>query len=113
LNIENLSGGSITKGDVKMESEFTQKRKKEMRTAGNILIVVMIVYVAAVIITFGYGGRLAELSSAEVSLISFDGIVKIVSIVCMLILVGTVFFPGILYLMLTIGTYLDLGKSYG
>jgi len=96
-----------------MESDFTKKRKKEMRIAGNVLIVVMMVYVAAVIILFGYGGRLAELSSAEVSLISFDGIVKIVSIVCMLILVGTAFFPGILCLMLTISNYLDSRQSYG
>jgi hypothetical protein len=103
----------MTKGDVKMETDFVKKRKKEMRIAGNILIVVMMVYVTAVIILFEYGGRLAELSSAEVSLISFGGIVKIVSIICMLILVGTAFFPGILYLVLTVGTYLDLKESYG
>jgi hypothetical protein len=103
----------MTKGDVKMESDFTKKRKKEMRMGENILTVVMMVYVAAVIILFVYGGRLTELLSAEVSLISFDGIVKIVSIICMLILVGIAFFPGMLYLMLAVWAYLDIKKSYG
>lgn len=93
-----------------MESDFTKMRKKRMKMQRNVVIAEIIVYIAAVVMLFGYGGRLAELSTMIVPTISIDGIIKIISIFCFLILAAIVFIPGPLVLWVTKdGTLVKIG----
>ena len=95
-----------------MESEFTKNRRMELKIHRNITIAEIIIYIVAVLMLFGYGGRLEELSSMRVPLVSFDGIVKIVAIICFMILVGIVSIPGLLIVGRDILAYYENRKSF-
>lgn len=96
----------------KMESDFTKNRRMELKIHRNIAIAEIIIYIAAILLLFGYGGRLEELSSVRVPLLSFDGIVKICAIICFLILVGIVSIPGLLIVGRDILAYYEYRKSF-
>ncbi len=93
------------------EDDFTKTQKKRMKTQRNVVIAEIIIYAAAILIMFGYGGRLAELSGMGVSLISIYGVLKIGSIICLLILVAVVFIIGPIRMAVDIYVYYECRKS--
>lgn len=93
-----------------MVSDFVARRSSIIKMQRNTVIIYIVAYVAAAIILFGYGGKLSELATAQVALISLDGIIKMTSIIFSMILVAIIFFPGLLILALEIWAYFELRK---
>lgn len=80
-----------------MEGDFTKTRRKQIKDQ-NILIVEIMMYVAAIIKLFGYGGKMADFSTMEVSMMSFGGTL--------------IFAPGPLFLMQDIRIYWKDGNPF-
>jgi hypothetical protein len=95
-----------------MESDFTKKRKKEIKECRNELIIEIMIYAAAVVLMFMHGGRLAELITMKTSTVMlYDTVVKIYSFLYFLFLTAIIFIPGPLYLINDIRMYLVLRNS--
>ncbi len=88
-----------------MESEFQKIRKEKIENQKNIALLETIIYIVAVFILFGLGGKIADLATRQVSLISIDGIIKIVAMICFLILVAIIFIPGPIIVLRDIAAY--------
>ncbi len=91
-----------------MELTFEERRQKNIRKQKYIASIEVIIYVIAVFLLFRFGGYVADLATAEVPLMSIDGIIKIAAIITMLILIGTVFFPGTLIVAREISCYFHI-----
>lgn len=91
-----------------MELTFEERRQKNIRNQKYIASIEIAAYMIAVIILFRFGGYVANLAMAEVSLMSVDGIIKMAAILCMLILIGIVVFPGTLIVGRDILCYYDI-----
>lgn len=91
-----------------MESEFQKIRKEKIKNQKNIALLEIIIYIVTVFILFGLGGKIADLASRQVPLISIDGIIKMVSIICFVTLVAIVFIPGPLIVLRGIVTYFEI-----
>ncbi len=94
-----------------MEDEFLKLKKDRVLTARNIVTIETMIYVTVFLTTFGYGGRLEELYTTIVPLISIDGLIKMSTIVFFLILAGVAIMPGSLILTGDISTYIERRKS--
>lgn len=88
-----------------MESEFQKIRKEKIKDQKNIMSLEIIIYIVAVFILFGLGGEIADLATSQVPLISIDGIIKMVMMICFLILVAIVFIPGPVIILKDIDAY--------
>ena len=77
-----------------MEIRYQRTGNENIKRERNLLILDVLVYISAILVLFGFGGNIAELTTEQVSLISVDGIVKIVAIIFMVMLVGVVFILG-------------------
>lgn len=62
----------------------------------------------AVLILFGLGGKIADVATGQVPLISVDGIIKIFAIICMVIISGFVFILGPLIVPVEINKYYEM-----
>ena len=87
------------------DSEFQKIRKETIKDHKYITSLEIIIYIVAVFILFGLGGKIADLAEGQVPLISIDGIIKMAAIICMLILVAIIFIPGPVIVMSDIGIY--------
>ena len=88
-----------------MESEFQKIRKEKIKNQKNIALWESIIYIGAVFILFGLGGKIVDLSTKQIPLISMDGIIKMVAMICFLILVAIVFIPGPVIVLKDIDVY--------
>lgn len=88
-----------------MESEFQKIRKEKIKNQKNIALLETIIYIVAVFILFGLGGKIVDLATRQVSLISIDGIIKIVAMICFLILLAIIFIPGPIIVLRDIAAY--------
>jgi len=91
-----------------MESEFQKIRKEKIKKQKNKVLLEVIIYVIAVFILFGLGGKLNDLATGLVPLISIDGIIKMIAIVCFLILVAIIFIPGPIIILADINEYFKI-----
>lgn len=88
-----------------MESEFQKIRKEKIENQKNIALLDTVIYIVAVFILFGLGGKIADMATRQVSLISIDGIIKIVAMICFLILLAIIFIPGPIIVLRDIVAY--------
>ncbi len=79
---------------IDMESDFQRIRKEKIQYQKNIVSLEIIIYIVAVFMLFGLGGKISDLAIKEVPLISIGGIIKIVAIISFLILLAIIFVPG-------------------
>lgn len=91
-----------------MTSEFQKIKKEKIKIQKNVAILEIIIYISAIFIFFGLGGKIASLSTAQVPLISIDGIIKIVAIICLVVLVAIIFVPGPVIILSDIKTYFEI-----
>ena len=91
-----------------MESEFQKIRKEKIKNQKNIVLLEIIIYIVAVFILFGLGGKIADLATMQVPLISIDGIIKMLAMICGLILVAIVFVPGPIIVLSDIDKYFEI-----
>jgi hypothetical protein len=75
------------------------------REARNMMIAWIAVYVAAVVMLFVSGGGIAEYATANVPILSYEGFIKIDSMLFFLALTATVFIPGPLFVIDSITEY--------
>jgi len=88
-----------------MESEFQKIRKEEIKYHRNITLLEIVIYVIAAFILFGLGGKITDLATRQVQLISIDGIIKILAMLSSLIFIAIVFVPGPIVVIRDIATY--------
>ena len=88
-----------------METEFQKMRKEEIKNHKNIMSLEIVIYIVAVFILFGLGGKIADLATRQVPLISIDGIIKMVAMICGLILIAIIFVPGPIIVLRDIVAY--------
>ena len=91
-----------------MESEFQKIKKDKIKIQKNIALLAVIIYIIAVFILFGLGGKLADLATSHISLISVAGIIKMAAIIFSVILVAIVFIPGPIIVLSEINEYFGL-----
>lgn len=91
-----------------MESEFQKIRKETIKNQKNIVLLEVIIYIVVVFILFGLGGKIADLATSQVPLISIDGIIKMVMMICFLILVAIIFIPGPIMVLRDIAAYFKI-----
>ena len=90
-----------------VKSEFQKNRRIEIKMHWNIVVLEIAIYVTTILMFFWFGGRIEKLSTAQVSLVSIDGVIKLVAIICSLILVAIIFIPGPIYLMIDLWGYFE------
>ncbi len=88
-----------------MESEFQKIREDKIKNQRNIALLETTIYMTAIFILFGLGGKIADISTRQVSLLSIDGITKIFAMICLLILVAIIFVPGPIIVIRDIDAY--------
>ncbi len=88
-----------------MESEFEKMRKEQIKVHKNIMSLEIIIYIVTVFIMFGLGGKIADLATMRIPLMSIDGIIKIVAMICLFIIVAIVFILGPIIVLRDIATY--------
>ena len=77
-----------------MEIRYHRTGNENIKRERDILILEILLYISLVLVLFGLGGDISKLATEHVQLISVDGIVKIAAMICMLILIGIIFFLG-------------------
>jgi hypothetical protein len=88
-----------------MESEFQKIRKEKIENQKNIVLSEVMIYIVAVFILFGLGGKIADIATRQVPLISIDGIIKMIGMISFLILVAIIFIPGPIMVLRDIAAY--------
>lgn len=88
-----------------METEFQKIRKDQIKNHKNTMLLEVVIYIVAVFVLFGLGGKIADLATSQVPLISIDGIIKMVAMICFLILVAIIFIPGPIIVLRDIAAY--------
>lgn len=88
-----------------METEFQKIRKEKIKNQKNIMSLEIVIYIVAVFILFGLGGKIADLATRQVSLISIDGMIKMLAMICFLMLVAIIFIPGPIIVLRDIAAY--------
>ncbi len=91
-----------------MELTFNERRQQMIRTQKYIVSIEILIYVVAIIILFKFGRYIEYYATMEVPLISIDGIIKMTAIICMLILTGILFLPGMLIVGRDISYYFHI-----
>ena len=91
-----------------MESEFQKIREEKIKKQRNISLLEIITYMVAVFILFGLGGKITDLATGQVPLISVDGIVKMIAIICLLTLTAIIFIPGPVIVLADINKYFEI-----
>ena len=94
-----------------MEDEFQKNKKIAKIKRRNSVVLGTTIYILAVIVFFGLGRKLDELATAQIPLVSVDGVVKIIAIVCILIVIAIIFIPGPIVLMTTLSDYIEMRDS--
>lgn len=88
-----------------MESEFQKIRKEKIKNQKNVTSLEVMIYIVAIFILFGLGGKISDLATSQVPLISIDGIIKMVAMICFLMLMAIVFIPGPVIVLRDIAAY--------